>query len=265
LTGKEASGGEGGGKFLFNSTGTEPGSVSFINNVLSSNTATDGGGALIRSDKDTGDGTIDVINNSFFGNTSADRGGGLFFAPSGNPVDMSIYNNIFFGNEATAGQGMDVWFANASTNQTFGKMKLFNNDWVEFCLATFVPADGQCDPVANLNNNSGQAGGNLIDVDPLFVNAAAGDLRLQEDSPLIDEGSAAAPSLPATDHDGDPRIFGPAPDMGAFEFQPEPTPSPTPPPQDGGGCSLDKGGASGYFLILFLLLVISSWGVRLRD
>jgi hypothetical protein len=265
FTGNEASGGEGGGIFLFNSTSGVPGSVSFINNVLSGNTAASGGGALIRSDKNIGDGTIDIINNSFSGNTAVGEGGGLFFAPSGNPVPMNIYNNIFFGNEATPEQGMDVRFVNNSGPQTFALVSLFNNNWGEFCLNNFAEPADNCDPVASLNSQFGTAVDNLPNVDPLFVNAAAGDLRLQENSPLIDEGSAAAPSLPATDHDGDPRIFGPAPDMGAFEFQPEPTPSPTPPPQDGGGCSLQGNGTPGYFLILFLLLVISSWGVRLRD
>src|SRR5262249_27390207 len=68
------------------------------------------------------------------------------------------------------------------------------------------------------NTQQGFSGTGNITADPLFVNAAAGNYRLQATSPCINKGSAAAPSLPATDFDGAPRILGSAPDMGAYEF-----------------------------------------------
>lgn len=52
--------------------------------------------------------------------------------------------------------------------------------------------------------------------DPRFVDAAAGDLHLGPGSPAIDAG-AADPLLGLTDLDGNPRVIGPAPDLGAFE------------------------------------------------
>lgn len=59
-----------------------------------------------------------------------------------------------------------------------------------------------------------------VDLDPLFVNAAAGDLRLQASSPAIDKGDAAyAADLP-TDLYGNNRIKGTGPDLGAHEWQP---------------------------------------------
>jgi hypothetical protein len=60
-----------------------------------------------------------------------------------------------------------------------------------------------------------------INVDPLFVDFANGDLHLQTNSPCINAGlNAVAP--PGTDVEGNARIAGGTVDIGAYEF---PTPT----------------------------------------
>jgi hypothetical protein len=62
----------------------------------------------------------------------------------------------------------------------------------------------------------GHTGEGNINQDPLFVNVAAGDLRLQRGSPCIDAGCTIAGLT--QDFEGDPRPYGSAVDIGADEF-----------------------------------------------
>lgn len=59
---------------------------------------------------------------------------------------------------------------------------------------------------------------NLDALDPLFVDAANGDLHLTAGSPMIDAGHPQTTDLPATDLDGVPRVLGAAVDIGAYEY-----------------------------------------------
>jgi hypothetical protein len=101
------------------------------------------------------------------------------------------------------------------------------------------------------------AGGNNIDADPLFTNAAGGDLRPGPGSPCIDVGiNVGVPEGVLTDLDGDPR-FADDPcagaagvvvvDMGAFEFQG----SSAPPSDLDLDCDVD---------INDFLLLLAAWG-----
>lgn len=61
---------------------------------------------------------------------------------------------------------------------------------------------------------------NSVGIDPHFIDAAGGNFRLADTSPLIDGGSNAAPGLGPRDLDGLHRIEGGSVDIGAYEWRP---------------------------------------------
>jgi parallel beta-helix repeat protein len=173
-----------------------------INNVISSNTATNEGGGIFVSDVTT----ATIVNNTVQGNTSNNSGGGVFASlATGERID--IYNNIVWNNQAV--QGADLYLNNdADADLMPATVNLFNNDFDQGAAGIFIQLPFPIDP-SNLNN-----------VDPLFVDAVNGNYHLLSGSPVIDKGDNNAPSIPATDHDENPRIINGVVDMGAFEFTP---------------------------------------------
>ena len=137
-----------------------------------------------------------LIGNTLYGN-QADKGGGAYFEGG---AFAYVYNNIIYGNIAT--QGGDIYFQGVTS-----KIGYNNNYFDMFGSWT--------DSGANLNT------------DPLFLSVTNNDFRLQGTSPMINAGTTAVPDppgLPSTDYEGNPRVMGPAPDIGAYEsFQVNPS------------------------------------------
>jgi len=191
------------------------GNITLVNNIFFNNKAPNGiaGGAFVSyfSGLSTS-GVITIVNNTFVGNTSSLEGGGLWMSANSGGI-ANVYNNIAFGNTAGV-PGDDIFFNDANLT-----INLFNNDLGEVCFES----TSACDPTAVTGLN--QAGN--LSLDPLLVDPANGNFNLGIGSQVIDKGDAAAPSLPTIDFAGNPRIIGPAPDMGALEALPDIDVSPT--------------------------------------
>jgi len=123
-------------------------------------------------------------------------------------------------------------------------------------------------PYARYSNFEGEIPGEgNIDADPLFVDAAGGDYRLQAGSPSIDAGrNGWVPSYDLRDLDGTPRIQDDTVDQGAFEaagaFDP-----PSPQPGQLAVTTKDDGAlAYGVPQPLWLYdLATDSWSELVRD
>jgi parallel beta-helix repeat protein/predicted outer membrane repeat protein len=135
-----------------------------------------------------------VVNCTFSNNDADDDGGGMYNDNS----SPTVTNCTFSNNDADDGGGMDNWEDSSPTvtNCIFwgdSGGEIYNED-------TSAPAVNYCDIQGGYLGGTGN-----INTDPLFVNAGAGNFHLQSGSPCIDAGDNTAPSLPATDFEGDPR------------------------------------------------------------
>jgi hypothetical protein len=131
-----------------------------------------------------------LVGNTIYGN-QANSGGGVYFYGADT---ANVYNNIIYGN--TAMQGGDIYLSDSISRAGY------NNDY------------------SNMYGSWTDSGSN-IDSNPALVNPASDDYHLSGGSPCIDAGTTAVPDppgLPATDIEGNPRVWGAAPDMGAYEW-----------------------------------------------
>ena len=221
-------GNEGGG------VGVNPGVTPTIeNNTISGNTAPTiingpvpaGGGIFIY-------GYALVVQNLITGN-SANYGGGVYIEGfSTNYTTPVLVNNTIANNN----WGAVYVYENPSG---YGQSQLINNlivaspgqpalicDGGDGGLQDGVPPSVQSSDAFSSSGNgfvgncAGMEGTNgNISADPLFLDPAA-NFHVQSGSPVIDAGVNAAPNLPTTDLDGNPRIVNGVVDMGAFEFFP---------------------------------------------
>jgi predicted outer membrane repeat protein len=222
---------------------TASGNPNVTHCTFSGNAGAIGGGLY------TASGNPNVTHCTFSGNSGAYGGGGGLYISSGSP---NVTNCVFFGNSGTY-YGGGLYNASGNprlTNCTFsGNSATYDGGGLYSSDSTATMADcvvwGNTTPqVSGLVTvtyscvQGGWAGAGNTSTDPLFVDAASGNLRLQTGSPCIDAGqNAAVPAGVTTDLDGQPRFLddpaatdcpyapgtcGVAPlvDMGAYEFVP---------------------------------------------
>jgi gliding motility-associated-like protein len=182
----------------YNSTPT------LTNCSFSGNTAIFGGGMTTYGSSPT------LTNCSFTGNT-ATHGGGMYNDGSSFASFPTLTNCSFTGNTATYGGGMSNAFATSPTLTNCiiwgNNSGIFNNVSGGLPAITYSLVQGIFSGTGNINGNT----------NPLFVDAANENLRLQDCSPAINAGSNAANST-TVDLGGNTRIVGTI-DMGAYEFQ----------------------------------------------
>jgi hypothetical protein len=193
-------------------------SPSLTDVVFNGNSATQGGGMYNYYYSSPA-----LTNVVFSGNTAGFEGGGMYNLDYSDPA---LVNVTFAGNEA--GMAVGMYNDNSDpilTNAIFWgilTLQIYNSSSTP--LISYSDIQGGCP--------SGAICAHVINLDPQFVDAASGDLRLQLTSPAIDAGdNTAVPFNVTIDLLGSPRFvdvlsvldtgFGTPPlvDMGAYEAQ----------------------------------------------
>ncbi len=152
--------------------------ITMINTLIMSNKAKQGGGMFIENSN-----TSKLINTTISGN-QAETASALY----NHSMTIELYNSIVWNNTP----------ANASVGSYSGT-PVYNYSLVQ--------------GVTNTSNNN-IAG----TTDPLFINTASSDYRLQSTSPLINKGNNNYPLSANLDLDGNPRIISGIVDFGAYEY-----------------------------------------------
>lgn len=234
-------------------------------NVTKSGGHSDGNGIIIDDFQSTQNGSFKAYNNGALveGNLVYSNGGkGIQIAWSDN---ITVRNNTSWHNN-TDTQNSGTWRGEIS-NQDSNNNTFVNNITVAdtsrnsnnvaigdygdnsntkwYNNLTFNGTVGK----ASVNTEGGNTGptaanGNLLGVDPKFINDAGGNFHLSSASPAVNKGSSAY-GLAAIDLDGGTRVVGVV-DLGAYESGTTTPPTTTPPTTPGNSApvAIDDSGFS---------------------
>lgn len=195
------------------------GTVSITNSTLEQNEATGNGGGI----RNFGSGTITCINTTIAGNICGNRGAGISTASSvelnfctlinnialslGGGIRVptggicSLRNTLVAGNSGSGGHDISM-FAGTIISQGYNLVG-------DTTGSSWIPATAD------------QLGSTIAPVDPLILpldsnGGPTQTVALLAGSPCIDQANTTA--APLWDQRGFPRISGPQPDIGSYEF-----------------------------------------------
>ncbi len=233
--------------FRQNTAGTSGGAIhnennsraAFLNGIFEDNTASGQGGGLYQS----GRSRMSLVNTLLAGNSAGSEGGGIVNTASSALVlinaTISENSSAGFGGGVLNGSEEEADTSSVTlintilwrnTSENIGNEMYHyseSNSSVHLDHSLYRERDGAGDIV---RGGSFTEAGSITD-DPMFVDAAAGDFRLQPESPAIDAGNpdtdlsvfAGDENSEPLDLDGNPRVHGDAIDLGAYEFMAEET------------------------------------------
>lgn len=183
--------------------------------------------------------SLSVTNAAFSRNEAGPYGGAIYNEGSAGTSSVTATNVTFRGNDANAGGALfDYALSAGSASATLrnavlreysfslmGTDDIYNSGAAATVDISYTDLSGNCGSIAGATCGAG-----ILNVDPLLVDPASDNLRLQDDSPVIDAGdNAAVPGAITADLDGQARFRdnpvvgdtgnGTAPivDMGAYE------------------------------------------------
>ncbi|MDZ8225613.1 choice-of-anchor D domain-containing protein [Nostoc sp. ChiVER01] len=160
--------------------------------LISKNLIYNNGGAGVQIFK--GENPVDIVNNTIYQNSQELSSGEVFLNRANN---VRVSNNILYAKDGESASSIV-----SSSNTSFDNNLAYNG--------TF----------------KGTGTGNVLNKDPLFVDAANGDFRLKSGSPAIDAGSNTFNSITKIlplDGDGNGSVLT---DIGAYEAPTIKTPTP---------------------------------------
>ena len=211
-------------------------SPQITNSTFRNNSASFAAGAIFNDGRLGGESSPQITGSTFTENTGGSFGGAVASLGNDGTISLQITGSTFTGNIAntggaivsSGGEGIpsitnSILWGNSASNGS--EISNFGPNTTLTLSHTLI--QGGINGTDGIDENDGSStieGGPIFEEDPQFVDAAAGDVRLQAGSPAIARGTFAPFEADGiaegitTDLAGDARIFGARPDLGAYAF-----------------------------------------------